>query len=686
MKVVREATMKLPLAVEAGVADELRNWLALELEQLNFALSTNQFAHHVVTILLHEDLDIEDEPLSCGDDFLKDIFIMRQTKTKEKQKKAAVEFLRSAVCSGNHTDADIQMVVEELMQKIEATKSKMQGHKTAKRSLLAPLAVNIDSPTKKIGGKTGASEELYNEAFPSLLGEDFLQKRPDGATTPNIAWNKSPGSGKENQKRKIRRKIGSRCTWLFRSPEEASACDIATEAAAVVLEDLSFSTKEAMEVWAPSHTSSTPFINPPGFCWTSAFSSSNLMSKPFSPSTVPLNSVHRSLDRDLAVKITSPVIVGDIANTSYPACPHVSVLNNWEEFGFCPISHKKKWEAKNQRTKQQKHGTYMSADSEVKFYFFPNGDVEEPQKINKDNHGYDFPKFDEEIEGLISFPTHYGSYWQDLISEGTISLYPPFDAEQGKDHCLRLSAQSNQANDCICDTVLTPTGEVHDFRQKPVKERKGFDVRKINGYCFESQNDLEDQDGPRICNEEDFDIVISKCMSNAAISESDIEADSSMLRLSAELLLAQDEKDNVFLKAIELSSQDHVDWDSPWHSTEWNDINQDILAGLMGTKKEEGNPYLPPQLVSCVKSEHSQFLQSAFVNAYFSSPHVNVYSQVWKPVSTHQRTCFLHNLHEHQFIRSKIWPVELVKGTTCCNWLENNCKLGLLCPFSHPSL
>ena len=38
--VVREVNMKLPLAVEASVADELRTWLALELEQLNDASST----------------------------------------------------------------------------------------------------------------------------------------------------------------------------------------------------------------------------------------------------------------------------------------------------------------------------------------------------------------------------------------------------------------------------------------------------------------------------------------------------------------------------------------------------------------------------------------------------------------------------------------------------------------------
>ena len=43
-------------------------------------------------------MDIEDEPLSSADDFLKDIFSIKQGKTVEKQKKAAVQFLRGAVC------------------------------------------------------------------------------------------------------------------------------------------------------------------------------------------------------------------------------------------------------------------------------------------------------------------------------------------------------------------------------------------------------------------------------------------------------------------------------------------------------------------------------------------------------------------------------------------------------------
>ncbi|GFR97915.1 hypothetical protein ElyMa_006336800 [Elysia marginata] len=669
--------MKLPLAVEAGVADELRNWLALELEQLNDAFSTNQFAHHVVTILLHEDLDIEDEPLSSGDDFLKDIFSMRQTKTKEKQKKAAVDFLRSAVCSGNHTDADIQMVVEELMQKIDATKSKMQSRKT-KKSLLTALTVNQGSPVKKAGVKKGATEELYNEAFPSLCGEESSQKEAVNVTTStNFAWNKSPGCGKENQKKQIRRRIGSRCTWLFRSPEEARACDIARETAAVVLEDLSFSTKEAMEVWAPSHTSSTPFTNPPGFCWTSAFSRTNLMTKPFSPSTMPLHSVQESMEPNLAFKITSPVIVGDRANTSYPCCPHVNSLSNWKEIGFSPITHKAKWEAKRKRKINKKEqGKGLSADSEVKFYFFP----EESEVNDLDTHEMDVPNFDEEIEGLVSFPSHYGSYWQDLISKGAISLYPSFDAEQDESQSMR-SSLSNLLNHCPGNDVFTGIGGEYGLAQRlPVNQYQSCGERETSDNHTRFQNDPSNGDCLSLCTD-NFNEVSYKGMT----SNCDIDADDDpMLSSIVDLHLSQDEQNAHVSTHVKLHSQDYeyVNWDSPWHTTEWNDINQEILAGLMGTKKREGNPYLPPQLASCVKSEHSQFLQSAFVNAYFSSPHVNVYSQAWKPASTHQKT--FTSLYEHQFIRPKIWPVELIKGSTCSNWLENNCKLGLLCPFSHP--
>ena len=55
----------------------------------------------MVTIFLHEGLDIEDEPLSKGErgwDILKDISSIKKGKTIDNQKKAAVQFLRSAVC------------------------------------------------------------------------------------------------------------------------------------------------------------------------------------------------------------------------------------------------------------------------------------------------------------------------------------------------------------------------------------------------------------------------------------------------------------------------------------------------------------------------------------------------------------------------------------------------------------
>ncbi|RUS71818.1 hypothetical protein EGW08_020425 [Elysia chlorotica] len=679
--------MKLPLAVEASVADELRTWLALELQQLNDASSTSQFAHHVVTILLHEDLDIEDEPLSSGDDFLKDIFSMRETKTREKQKRAAVEFLRSAVCNGNHADVDIQMVVEELMQKIDATKSKMQSRKPSKRSLLTPLAVNIDSPVKKIGVKTGASEQLYNEAFPSLSGEESPPKAGASLPTPNVAWSKSPGSGKENQKKRVSRRIGSRCTWLFRSAEEASACDIARETAAVVLEDLSFSAKEAMEVWAPSHMSSTPFTNPSLFCWTSAFSRANLMTKPFTPTTAPLQSLQGSMELSFTVKIIIPVIVGDRTKTARPGCPHINAISNWEEMGFCPVSHKNR-KAKNQRkTHKRAPKTYMSSDMEVKFYLCHDDEIDESTSNDMVKVEVDETNFDEEIEGPISFPSHYGSYWQDLISGGAISLYPSFDSEQQEeDHNMKSSAWSHP----FSNDALTPTDKFQEISDGQPSQAEIVELGEIKNCANNLHEDLNHENGEDMMKDTDADLneIFDKYLHCWTEADCNMGADHTLLRPTTDVHLAQDNKIIGISTPIQLNPHDYecVAWDTPWHTTEWDDINQDILADLMGTKKKDGNPYLPPQLASCVKSEHSQFLQSAFVNAFFSSPQQDIYSQAWKPVSTHQRTCFLHSLYEHQFIRPKIWPVELVKGSTCSNWLENNCKLGLLCPFSHPSI
>ena len=63
----------------------------------------SQFAHHVVTIFLHEGLDIEDEPVPTGDfDFFKELKRIRIKRRKvekslDQQRKAAVQFLRTAV-------------------------------------------------------------------------------------------------------------------------------------------------------------------------------------------------------------------------------------------------------------------------------------------------------------------------------------------------------------------------------------------------------------------------------------------------------------------------------------------------------------------------------------------------------------------------------------------------------------
>ncbi|GFN75659.1 hypothetical protein PoB_000216500 [Plakobranchus ocellatus] len=677
--------MKLPLAVEAKVADELRTWLASELEQLNDASSTNQFAHHVVTILLHEDLDIEDEPLSSpGDDFLKDIFSIRQTKTREKQKKEAVEFLRSAVCSEDPVDANIQMVVEELMQKIDATKSKLQNRKLSKRSLLTPLAINVDSSVKKVDVRNGAGEELYNEAFPSLSSEEPQSKGATVAATTPMAWIKSPGSGKENQKKRVRRRIGSRCTLLFRSPEEAQACDIATETAAVVLEDLSFSTKEAMEVWAPSHINSTPFTEPPMFCWKSAFSKKNFMTRPFSPSTAPLK-LQQPTKCMRDVKEILPVILGDKSYKTHPECPHIDRIFNWEEMGFVPISQKTKLKSSDQRkVKVRAPKEPMDSDSEVSFYLCRDKDKEENRANHQDYAKNEEASFQEEIEGSASFPTHYGSYWQNLISEGAISLYPSFVPEMGEHNPKKniWTALSQDQGSLFKNDDMSQSKA-----QKRLTERKRFEMcsRNIPDLCNNSENGqismLLGKDLEGTFNMDVGDFNESACTNRVGMMHS------TETKLVPEYGKVMHTSKPGKLPKQRLQTGNHEAWNSPWHPTEWDDINQDILAGFMGTKKETHNPYLPPQLASCVTSKDSQFLQSAFVNAFFSKPHLDdVYSQAWKPLSTHQQTSDSQTLEEHQFIRPRERPVELIKGSTCSNWLENNCKLGLLCPFSHPSV
>ena len=338
------------------------------------------------------------------------------------------------------------------------------------------------------------------------------------------------------------------------------------------------------------------------------------MTKPFSPSTVPLQSLQESMEVSFTVKIIIPVIVGDRANTACPGCPHVNTISNWEEMGFSPVSLGANGKAKEQRKRNKKMTKkYMSSDNEVKFYLCQDDDKDESLPNDGEKVETHVTNCDEEIEGPISFPTHYGSYWQDLISKGAISLYPPFDAQQEEICCMRSSTWTNPLDQCLRNDVLTPTDELLEVTDRQLSKVKCIELGEIKECATSVPDDLNDgnEEHIRIATDEDLNEIFGKYMHILTEADCNMGADHTLFRPSTDLHLSRDNKVIEISTPIKLHPHNYecVAWDSPWHTTEWDDINQDILADLMGTKKKEGNPYLPPQLASCVKSEHSQFLQ-----------------------------------------------------------------------------
>ncbi|CAL1538345.1 unnamed protein product, partial [Lymnaea stagnalis] len=434
--------MKPPLTVEAKVAEELRNWLASELEQLD-ASNTNQFAHHVVTILLHEDLDIEDEPLTAGDDFLQDIYSIKRGKTRDRQKKAAVQFLRSAVCCNESDEAEIQGVVDELMVKIDETKNRM-NNKTSKRSLLAPIAINVKTAATQTCSKSDGSEEerLYNEAFPSLATEESPNKEGLARLNNNSVWNRSSPMGKENNKKKMRRKLcqyARRQSYMFSCQEEAQACSIAREVAALALAETSLPNAEATEVFPSTLYDSSPssFIDSPG-CWKSAFRTV-ILTKVFIPSLAPIQQ-NRPMSSNPILKVFSPKIIQGICG------PFFSVSDPSFDFQLTfrdqdmPL---KKFHPVHDETTEhlfpQEEEHCLDVGSETRFadievckIFAARSHREEElrskvQKLKKAKTKVDTPyqkQKDSELDGVLQFPYHCGDFWQELVYKGAVALYP----------------------------------------------------------------------------------------------------------------------------------------------------------------------------------------------------------------------------------------------------------------------
>lgn len=440
--------MKPPLTVEAKVAEELRNWLASELEQLD-ASNTNQFAHHVVTILLHEDLDIEDEPLSTGDDFLQDIYSINRRKTRDRQKKAAVQFLRSAVCCNESDEAEIQGVVDELMVKIDETKNRM-NNKTSKRSLLAPIAINVKTAATQTCSKSDGSEEerLYNEAFPSLAAEESPNKEGLARLNNYSVWNRSSPMGKENNKKKMRRKLcqyAHRQSYMFSCQEEAQACSIAREVAALALAETSLPNAEATEVFPSTLYDSSPssYSDSSG-CWKSAFRTV-IFTKVFIPSTTPIQQ-NRPISSNPISKVFSPKIIqgicGPLFTLSDPSFdfPHTFRDEDTPLKKFHPVYDET---TEHLFPQEEDHcldsGETRFADIEVCKIFTASSHRQEElrskvQKMNKKaKTKVDTPyqkQKDSELDGALQFPYHCGDFWQELVYKGAVALYPDLNRRE----------------------------------------------------------------------------------------------------------------------------------------------------------------------------------------------------------------------------------------------------------------
>uniref|UniRef100_A0A2C9M373 C3H1-type domain-containing protein n=1 Tax=Biomphalaria glabrata TaxID=6526 RepID=A0A2C9M373_BIOGL len=442
--------MKPPLTVEARVAEDLRNWLASELEQLD-ASNTNQFAHHVVTILLHEDLDIEDEPLTAGDDFLQNIYNIKKGKTRDRQKKAAVQFLRSAVCCNDSDEAEIQGVVDELMVKIDETKSKM-NKKSSKRSLLAPIAVNVKSAVAQASNKQDGLEQerRYNEAFPSLASEESLSK--EGAPRFNVdsVWNRSPPAGKENSKKRVKKKpvqfLNRQC-YMFTCQEEAQACSIARQVAALALAETSLPNAEAAEVFPSTLQDSSPssFSDNSG-CWKSAFRTV-VLTKVFSPTVAPLQSKDKFLVpyADTVYKVFSPNVVSkfnlnssDLALSVKKATSEDQAYSNSRHFHPIPDGSGQHLYSECLLDEDETLDS-KKADNEI-CAIFEAGILEEQQlrqkvqnvvqnkvqKVKKPKVTTPYQKIpsEDDLEHALQFPCHCGDFWQDIVHKGGIALYP----------------------------------------------------------------------------------------------------------------------------------------------------------------------------------------------------------------------------------------------------------------------
>ncbi|XP_005090426.1 uncharacterized protein LOC101860219 [Aplysia californica] len=716
--------MKPPLTVEAKVAEELRTWLASELEQLD-ASNTNQFAHHVVTILLHEDLDIEDEPLSTGDDFLKDIYNIKQGKTREKQKKAAVQFLRGAVCCDDPMEAEIREVVDELMVKIEETKLKMNTKKALKRSLLVPIAINIEEPGKQACMKSDSSEERYNEAFPSLSGEDSPCKDGLGSVNGNTSvWNCVP-SGKENVKVKIKRSAsqpkGQRTSLWFSSRDEAHACSVALRVASTVIADSSPALPEAAEVLPVSSTSASVFESPR--CWKSAFTPISL-TKIFHPIATSLVPRMTKQGCSVKAKLFSPVILDEICNDGkIPKDTACSCQQSKSKVGnpFIPIL--------DLETRWELESSYAITDSDIEvdmiLHYARQREKQSKKKAAKKVNEDSLNVHTEYSKRVKTFPDHYGNFWQKMHDCGLIVLYPVLEkGESREDKAIGRGSPDSESDDAVPSWSISSSNTEDTFDlvvpfypeghldeddptlsdcSPPYDQQDELDcIPSLPLFTHEDKivspiktfdDDLYFPSGAAQCGQtlgcsncvdSEFDLIgLHRLYNQCSDTEISIysESESNSKRIDNQFWCSNSGQED-FLQP----------WECLWSANAWDNIQQDLVMDMkfqsISRKMAHFDNLLRPSLLSsCLSSEVDQLLQRAFVNSLFSgdifgTTHLQEAEPVFQCSEVEQ---YLYSSQRGSFFGG-FAERDLIRGQTCSGWLENNCRLGSQCPFSHPSI
>lgn len=269
-----------------------------------------------------------------------------------------------------------------------------------------------------------------------MAGEESPCKE-GAARLSNSVWNRSPSVGKENKK-KLKKKFfqyANQHSYMFSCQEEAQACSIARQVAALALAETVLPNEEATEVFPSTfHDSSPSSFSDSSGCWKSAFRTV-ILTKVFSPTTRPLHQ-SRPLSAIAVLKTFSPrVIQGTNANPSLDPAYNLthSLLDPDRPPGvFHPVQDESIAHLFPSGADYSLDDSIETKCADIEICnIFDAGQKrerqlrEKVQRIKKPKTKADTPHDQEsDLEHALQFPYHCGSFWQELVYKGAVALYP----------------------------------------------------------------------------------------------------------------------------------------------------------------------------------------------------------------------------------------------------------------------